>query len=102
MTNALDRHTLPAVVRGAAWMVLAAFSYAGTGALVRHLADDFSVFEIAFFRCSIAVFMIAPLVLGAPAASFACRGCPMTSRERRGRRRRISNTRRNTSRPKNT
>ena len=77
MTNALDRHTMPAAVRGAAWMILAAFSYAVTGALVRHLADDFSVFEVAFFRCVIAVFMIAPLILRSAGASFRTNQLPM-------------------------
>ncbi len=70
MTIASETHAVPAAVRGAAWMVLAAFSYAVTGAMVRHLADDFSVFEVAFFRCVIAVFMIAPLILRSPVASF--------------------------------
>ncbi len=70
MTVVSDSHAVPAAVRGACWMVLAAFSYAMTGALVRHLAEDFSVFEVAFFRCVIAVFLIAPLILRSPASSF--------------------------------
>ncbi len=70
MTASFEARTSPAAVRGAAWMVLAAFSYALTGVIVRHLADDFSVFEIAFFRCVVAMFMIAPLVWRSPATSF--------------------------------
>jgi len=49
----------------------------GDGALVRHLADDFSVFEIAFFRRVIAVFMIAPLVPRSATASFRTNQLPM-------------------------
>ncbi len=77
MTIASGAHAVPAAVRGAAWMVLAAFSYAVTGALVRHLADDFSVFEVAFFRCVVAVFMIAPLILRSPVAGFRTIQLPM-------------------------
>jgi len=58
-------------------MVLAAFSYAMTGVMVRHLADDFSVFEIAFFRCLIAVLMIAPLIMRSPVTSFRTTQLPM-------------------------
>jgi len=58
-------------------MLLAAFSYAMTGALVRQLADGFSVFEVAFFRCVIAVFMIAPLVMRSSAAGFRTSQLPM-------------------------
>ena len=49
----------------------------GDGALVRHLADDFSVFEVAFFRRVIAVFMIAPLVPRSATASFRTNQLPM-------------------------
>ena len=77
MTTPCEADTVPGAVRSAAWMVLAAFSYAVTGALVRHLADDFSVFEVAFFRCVIAVFMIAPLILRSPATSFRTVQLPM-------------------------
>ena len=77
MTIASGTHAVPAAVRGATWMVLAAFSYAVTGALVRHLAVDFSVFEVAFFRCLIAVFMIAPLILRSPITSFRTVQLPM-------------------------
>ncbi len=77
MTIASDTHAVPAAVRGAAWMVLAAFSYAVTGALVRRLAEDFSVFEVAFFRCLIAVLMIAPLILRSHATSFRTVQLPM-------------------------
>ena len=77
MTPASESHPVPAALRGAAWMVLAAFSYAVTGALVRHLADDFSVFEVAFFRCVVAVLMITPLILRSPAKSFRTIQLPM-------------------------
>ena len=73
MTTVFDSHA----VRGAAWIVLAAFSYAVTGAMVRHLADEFSVFEVAFFRCVIAVILIAPLVLRSSGASFRTIQLPM-------------------------
>jgi len=74
---ASEADAVPATLRGPAWMVLAAFSYAVTGVLVRHLADDFSVFEVAFFRCLIAVFMIAPLIVRSPVASFRTIQLPM-------------------------
>ncbi len=74
---ASQAHAVPGAPRGAAWMVLAAFSYAMTGVMVRHLADDFSVFEIAFFRCLIAVLMIAPLIMRSPVASFRTNQLPM-------------------------
>jgi drug/metabolite transporter (DMT)-like permease len=77
MNRIEDGHVLPAAVRGAAWMILAAFSYAMTGVMVRQLADGFSVFEVAFFRCVIAVLMIAPLVLRSSAAGFRTNQLPM-------------------------
>ena len=58
-------------------MILAAFSYALTGVVVRQLTGDFSVFEVAFFRCVIAVFLIAPLVLRSSAAGFRTIQLPM-------------------------
>lgn len=56
-------NALPASVRGAGWMVLAALSYTVTGALVKHLAGTYSVFEVAFFRSAFAVILLAPVIV---------------------------------------
>lgn len=49
---------------GAAWMVSAALMYTVTGAMVRHLAATYSVFEVGFFRSMVAVLILLPFVLG--------------------------------------
>lgn len=49
---------------GACWMLCAALMYTITGAMVRHLAAEFSVFEVGFFRSIIAVAMLLPFALG--------------------------------------
>jgi drug/metabolite transporter (DMT)-like permease len=54
---------LSAPVRGALWMLLASFCYVSSATLTRELAGAYSVFELTFFRCVIAVFVLAPLVL---------------------------------------
>lgn len=48
---------------GAAWMLLAALMYTVTGAMVRHLAAGYSVFEVGFFRSVVAVAILLPLAL---------------------------------------
>ena len=51
-------------LRGAAWMTLAGLMYTVTGAVVRHLADDYSVFEVGFFRSIVAVAILLPAICG--------------------------------------
>lgn len=53
-----------ATLRGAAWMTLAALMYTVTGAMVRHLADSYSVFEVGFFRSIVAVTILLPAICG--------------------------------------
>lgn len=53
-----------ATLRGAAWMTLAALMYTVTGAIVRHLADSYSVFEVGFFRSIVAVTILLPAICG--------------------------------------
>lgn len=53
-----------ASLRGAAWMTLAALMYTVTGAVVRHLADSYSVFEVGLFRSVVAVAVLLPLATG--------------------------------------
>lgn len=43
-------------------MLLAAMGYIITGALVKHLAGRYSVFEVAFFRSAFAVILLAPMI----------------------------------------
>ena len=45
-------------------MTLAALMYTLTGAVVRHLADSYSVFEVGFFRSIVAVAILLPAVCG--------------------------------------
>ena len=54
----------PTALRGAAWMTLAALMYTLTGAVVRHLADTYSVFEVGFFRSIVAVTILLPAICG--------------------------------------
>jgi drug/metabolite transporter (DMT)-like permease len=54
---------LSAPVRGALWMLLASFCYVSSATLTRELAGAYSVFELTFFRCVIAVLVLSPLVL---------------------------------------
>lgn len=54
---------LSAALRGAGWMLLAGASYAVTGAIVRHLADSFSVLELALLRSLIALLIFLPMIV---------------------------------------
>jgi drug/metabolite transporter (DMT)-like permease len=54
---------LSPAVRGASWMLAAAFSYSIAGALVRHISVDISVFVLAFMRSVIALILFAPMML---------------------------------------
>ncbi len=53
-----------AALRGMAWMTMAALMYTVTGAIVRHLAASYSVFEVGLFRSLVAVAIVLPLASG--------------------------------------
>lgn len=63
MRALIDPRNLPAAARGAAWMLLAGACYTLTGAIVRHVAETYSVFEVAFFRSLFALALMVPLLL---------------------------------------
>jgi S-adenosylmethionine uptake transporter len=54
---------LSPAVRGASWMLAAAFSYSVAGALVRYISADISVFVLAFMRSVIALIMFSPMIV---------------------------------------
>ena len=58
-------------------MLLAAGSYAVTGAMVRHLGDTFSVLELAFFRSLIALLIFLPLIFRAGPGMLRTRRLPL-------------------------
>ncbi len=62
--GALTRLRGSTAARGAVWMLLAALMYTLTGAMVRHLAAGYSVFEVGFFRSVIALAILLPFALG--------------------------------------
>lgn len=53
---------LPANVRGALWVLLAATLFAGMGTLVKLLGDRFDSFQLAFFRALFGFLAILPFV----------------------------------------
>jgi S-adenosylmethionine uptake transporter len=54
---------LPPPVRGAAFMMISAASFATMAGIIRHLADHIHPFELAFFRNLFSLMMLAPWVL---------------------------------------
>lgn len=58
-------------------MLLAAFCYTVTGAVVRYLADSVPVFEVIFFRSLIAVALMAPLVMRSGLSGFKTTRFPL-------------------------
>jgi drug/metabolite transporter (DMT)-like permease len=54
---------LPPVGRGALWMVFAAFGFASSSGMIRHLSSQLHVFEIAFFRSLFGLLYMLPWVL---------------------------------------
>ncbi len=54
---------LPATLRAAVWMSVAAMCYAGSIAIGRHLAPDIPVLQIAFLRNAIAALLMLPWLL---------------------------------------
>jgi len=56
---------MPAAVRGALWMLLAALAFSGMGACVRYLATDLHPLVSGFFRSSIGMVLMLPFFLRA-------------------------------------
>jgi drug/metabolite transporter (DMT)-like permease len=54
---------LPPAGRGALWMVFAAFGFASSSGMIRHLSGQLHVFEIAFFRTLFGLLYMLPWVL---------------------------------------
>ena len=51
---------MPGSTRGILWMIFATANYAGTYAVVRYLSNDFSIFQLVFFRSILGVILMAP------------------------------------------
>ncbi|MFQ5682580.1 MAG: DMT family transporter [Candidatus Binatia bacterium] len=56
---------LPANLRGALWVILAATLLTIMGVMVKQLGRDLHTFEIVFFRCVIGAVLMAPFILRA-------------------------------------
>jgi drug/metabolite transporter (DMT)-like permease len=56
--------SLPAAVRGAAWMTLSSVLFSCNAVVVRHLAGEVHPFELAFFRAFFGVPLMLPWLLG--------------------------------------
>lgn len=61
MTNPLS--ALPPVIRGPLWMIVAGLGYTLASACTRQMSAEYSTVQLAFLRCLIAVFFIAPMLL---------------------------------------
>ncbi|MCZ6448633.1 MAG: DMT family transporter [Alphaproteobacteria bacterium] len=64
---------LPANLRGAFWILIAAFLLTGMGAMVKHLGRDIPPVQMMFFRSLVAVSMIVPFMLRSGWAGFRTR-----------------------------
>lgn len=56
---------LPANIRGAMWVILAAFLLTAMGAMVKEMARDIDSFQIVFFRCLFGALTLAPFIMRA-------------------------------------
>ncbi len=56
--------SLPANVRGAAWIVLASAVYSGQALIVKTIGQRLDPFEIAFFRCAFGLVAVIPFLAG--------------------------------------
>lgn len=54
---------LPGNVRGAAWMIAAAFAFAAMGACIKILGRDLHGMQIAFFRAAFGMLAVLPMVV---------------------------------------
>jgi len=64
-TTVSAKGALPGPLRGALWMVLAAFSLAAMTTLIRKLSSDMHPFELAFFRSLFGLLFMLPWFLRA-------------------------------------
>ena len=71
MSGAETRHgairiwffALPANIRGFIWILLSTFSFMAMVMLVRHLSDRYNTGELAFWRASLGLLLLAPVFL---------------------------------------
>lgn len=61
---------LPAAIRGAVWVTLAALSFTAMAAVIKTLGARLDSFEIAFFRCLFALAVTLPFALREGPAAF--------------------------------
>ncbi len=64
-------------VRGAAWMLSAAFCYVVAAALTRYLDGAYSVFELTFLRAAVALVFLMPVMLRGGTARFRTEQFPL-------------------------
>jgi drug/metabolite transporter (DMT)-like permease len=64
-TDVAAKAVLPGPLRGALWMVFAAFSFAAMTTLIRKLSNDMHPFELAFFRSLFGLLVMLPWFLRA-------------------------------------
>jgi drug/metabolite transporter (DMT)-like permease len=65
ITDVAAKAVLPGPLRGALWMVFAAFSFAAMTTLIRKLSNDMHPFELAFFRSLFGLLVMLPWFLRA-------------------------------------
>jgi drug/metabolite transporter (DMT)-like permease len=65
ITDVAMKAACPGPLRGALWMVLAAFSFAAMTTLIRKLSNDIHPFELAFFRSLFGLLFMLPWFLRA-------------------------------------
>jgi len=65
ITNVASKAVWPGPLRGALWMVLAAFSFAAMTTLIRKLSNEIHPFELAFFRSLFGLLFMLPWFLRA-------------------------------------
>jgi len=68
---------VPPPLRGVLFMMISALGVVGMNVGVRHIADDIHPFVIAFFRHSIGVCLLAPLILRPNHNPFRTRNLPL-------------------------
>lgn len=64
---------LPANLRGALWILLAAALLTGMGAMVKHTGRDIPPVQMMFFRSLVSVAVVAPIMLRSGFTAFATR-----------------------------
>jgi len=66
-------YALPANLRGALWVLLGSAGFSMMSVLAKTLGQNWSSFQIAFFRCAIALGVMLPLIARAGPGIFATR-----------------------------